>query len=183
MKFKETKLKGAYIIELSTISDDRGVFMRTYCKDEFKAIGFEKEFVQFNQSINYKKGTLRGMHYQIPPFAECKLIRCISGAVLDVIVDIRNASSTFLQWHAEVLTENNYKMVFIPEGFAHGFLTLEDNSNLMYHHTSFYNKESDRGILYNDALLAIRWPNNVGIISQKDKSYTVLDNNFKGIKI
>jgi dTDP-4-dehydrorhamnose 3,5-epimerase len=183
MNFIETKLKGSYCIEPVQLVDERGVFMRNFCEREFKKINFSKHFVQFNQSINYKKGTLRGMHFQMPPYAETKLIKCISGAVLDIIVDIRCSSNTFLQWHAEELTEDNHRMMFIPEGFAHGFITLKDNTILIYHHTSFYHKESDRGLLYNDPQLRIDWPIDIKVISDKDLSYAPLDNNFKGIQI
>ncbi|MES2681202.1 MAG: dTDP-4-dehydrorhamnose 3,5-epimerase family protein, partial [Bacteroidota bacterium] len=124
MKFTPQSLSGVYLVELHLLKDDRGGFARTYCKREFEQIGHKKEFVQLNQSWNTKKGTIRGMHYQVPPFSEIKLIRCVKGAVLDVVVDIRKNSPTFLQHLAVELSEDNKTMIYLPEGFAHGFQTL-----------------------------------------------------------
>lgn len=183
MNFTETTLKGAYVIEPIKLIDERGGFSRTFCKEEFKNIKHTKEFVQFNQSFNLQKGTIRGMHFQQPPFCEIKLIRCIKGSVYDVIVDIRNSSPTFLQWFGIELSDLNMKMIYVPEGFAHGFQTLEDNSELLYHHTNFYVPSSEKGIRYNDEMINIHWPLAVSMISEKDKSYPLLTNSFKGITI
>ena len=138
MIFTETGLSGAFVVEPEPFIDERGSFARVYCKDEFKHIGSIKEFVQINHSVNKLKGTFRGLHYQLPPFTETKLIRCIHGKVFDVIVDIRTKSDTFLKHFAINLSAVNMKMILVPEGFAHGFLTLKDNSQMIYHHTALY---------------------------------------------
>ena len=138
MKFTSTKLSGAYIIELEPIRDERGFFVRMFCKNDFKQIGFGKEIVQINHSLTRKKGAVRGLHYQLPPACETKIIRCVHGAVFDVMIDIRAGSPTFLQWFGMELSESNMRMALIPEGFAHGFQTLAENAELLYHHTAFY---------------------------------------------
>ena len=181
MKFIETNLKNAFVIELSPMVDDRGTFMRTFCKKEFEEIGHTKEFVQLNHSINTKKGTLRGMHYQNLPFEEIKLIRCVRGRVYDVIVDIRAHSATFLQYFGVELSAENKRMIYVPQGFAHGFQTLEDDSELLYHHTEFYNPLADAGLNYADTKINIDWKLPVSIISQKDKDLPFLGEDFKGI--
>lgn len=183
MNFIETKLKGAYVIELNPLEDERGMFARVFCKKEFSKIKHDKEFVQFNHSLNEKKGILRGLHYQEPPFAEIKLIRCIRGALFDVIVDIRKSSSTFLQWTGVELSETNMKMMYVPEGFAHGFQTLNDSTELLYHHTNFYEPSAERGIRYNDSMIGIQWPDKVPIISEKDTNYPLLKTGFTGIEL
>ena len=183
MKFIETELKGAYTIEIEASVDDRGWFSRVFCMKEFRQIDHNENFVQINHSSNTNKGTVRGMHYQIPPEAEIKLIRCIRGKIFDVILDLRENSPTFLQWIGVELSAENMKMIYVPEGFAHGFQTLEDNSELIYHHTSFYNPSAERGIRYNDTLAGIKWPLDITNISEKDASYPLLDLNFKGLNL
>ncbi|HEY1039545.1 MAG TPA: dTDP-4-dehydrorhamnose 3,5-epimerase [Bacteroidia bacterium] len=180
MKFLETTLKGAFVIQPTLLSDERGGFSRVFCKKEFMEIGHSKEFVQFNHSYNSKKGTVRGMHYQEAPHSEIKLIRCVKGAVYDVIIDIRKGSPTFMQWYATELSAANRNLMYVPEGFAHGFQTLEEDSELIYHHTSFYEPAAERGLRYNDELLAVNWPLEVSAISQKDENYPLLTPNFKG---
>jgi dTDP-4-dehydrorhamnose 3,5-epimerase len=179
MKFIETPLKGAFEIDLEPFSDERGLFARTFCKNEFSKIGFDKEFVQFNFSKTSFKGTIRGLHYQVPPYSETKLIRCIRGRVYDVMVDLRLDSKTYMKYFGLELSEDNMKMVLIPEGFAHGFQTLEDNSQLIYHHTAFYTPGFERGIRYNDPELAIKWPLAVSVVSDKDNNYPLLSKTFK----
>jgi len=181
MKFTETRLKKLYIIEPEPFVDERGVFFRTYCKEEFKKIGLNKDFVQINQSINSKKGTFRGLHYQIPPYGDTKLIRCISGRVLDILVDIRKGSITFLNYFAIEISEENKKMIFVPEGFAHGFMTLEDNSQLIYHHTAFYQPSFEAGINYNDPKIKLELPINIRVINKKDADIPLIDNQFTGV--
>jgi dTDP-4-dehydrorhamnose 3,5-epimerase len=181
MKFIPQPLAGVYLVELRLLTDDRGGFARTFCKREFEQIGHKKEFVQLNQSWNTKKGTVRGMHYQVPPFSEIKLIRCIKGAVLDVVVDIRKDSPTFLQHLAVELSEDNKTMIYLPEGFAHGFQTLTDRAELIYHHTEYFTPEADAGLNFNDPLLKINWPLPVSVISEKDKTNKYIDPTFKGI--
>ena len=180
MNFIETKLKGCYEIEVIPHEDNRGWFARTYCKDEFKKIGHQKEWVQFNHSFTREKGTVRGMHFQ-DPNQEIKLVRCIAGSVFDVTIDLRKNSETFLQWFALELSASNKKMIYIPEGFAHGFQTLSTDAELIYHHTAFYTPASERGINYADDLIKIQWPLPITFISEKDKNFPFLDFNFKGI--
>jgi dTDP-4-dehydrorhamnose 3,5-epimerase len=183
MRFLDTELKGAFIIELEPRRDDRGLFVRTFCKREFSEINHSKEFVQCNQSISVQKGTLRGMHFQVPPSAEIKLIRCIRGKVFDVIIDLRKDSPTFLEHIEVILSEENMNMIYVPEGFAHGFQTLEDNSQMMYHHTEYYTPENERGLNFNDPAFHISWPLEPFNVSEKDQKYPFIDNNFKGIAV
>ncbi len=174
MKFIPTPLAGAYVIDLTPFADERGLFARTFCLKEFAAIGHTLPFVQHNHSINHHKGTLRGMHYQVAPFQEIKLIRCIVGSVYDVIVDLRLDSPTYLQHFGTILSSQNRQMIYVPEGFAHGFQTLEDHTELLYHHTAYYTPEADRGVRYDDPLLAIHWQLPPVMVSPKDKSYPLL---------
>lgn len=181
MIFTALPLAGAYTVDVQAFSDERGWFARVWCKNEFGEIGHTKEWVQMNHSVSYAKGTLRGMHFQHPPFHEIKLVRCIAGAVIDVIVDIRQGSPTFLQWQAVELSAENNRMIYIPEGFAHGFQTLQDNSALIYHHTEFYTPGAEGGIRYDDPLVDIRWTLPVTVVSQRDAGHPLLDHKFKGI--
>lgn len=181
MRFEKTNIEGLYIIHVKKQEDDRGLFTRTFCKKEFEEINFDKEFVQFNHSFNKHKGTLRGMHFQKAPFKETKLIRCVQGSVYDVAVDIRKNSPTFLQHFALELSEENMVSILIPEGFAHGFQTMEDNSSLVYHHTEYYKPEAEAGLRFSDPALNITWKIAAGAMSDKDKSYQLIDKNFKGI--
>ncbi len=181
MIFTESKLQGSYTIELEPFTDERGWFARYFCMDEFSQIGHMNEWLQMNHSATYKKGSLRGMHYQLPPFSEIKLVRCIAGAVFDVIIDIRKDSKTILQWFGAELSAANKKMMYIPEGFAHGFLCLTDNCELLYHHTEFYKPNVEAGIKYDDPKINIEWPMPVTVISERDRSHPYLNENFKGI--
>lgn len=181
MIFTPTQLKGVFIIDLQPVGDSRGWFSRTYCKNEFAEIGHDKEWVQLNHSFTSKKGTVRGMHYQLPPFSEIKMVRCIAGAVLDVVIDLRKDSPAFLQWTGVELSAENKKMIYIPEGFAHGFQCLTDNCELLYHHSAFYTPGAEGGIRYNDPLVGINWPLELTEISDRDKAHPFLDKNFKGI--
>ena len=183
MIFRETFLRGAYIVELKPFTDDRGMFVRTFCKNEFQEIGHVKEFIQFNHSVTNKKGTIRGLHYQVPPYSEIKLIRCVRGSVYDVIVDLRQHSPTFLKHVSVELTEHNLLSLYIPEGFAHGFQTLEDNTQLIYHHTAYYTPGHEAGIRYNDPSVGISWPLPVSVITDKDMNHDLLTNSFKGISL
>ena len=181
MKFDPTFLTGVYVIELDPIIDERGWFARTYCKKEFNKIGHEGEWVQLNHSFTSRKGTVRGMHYQLPPFSEIKMVRCIVGAVFDVVVDLREGSPTFLKWFGVELSADNKKMIYIPVGFAHGFQTLSDDAELIYHHSQFYEPNVEGGIRYNDQQINIEWPQPLTNISERDRDHPLLDNNFKGI--
>jgi dTDP-4-dehydrorhamnose 3,5-epimerase len=171
MKFVETKLKGAYIIELEKHEDERGYFARAWCQQEFLKQGLDAALVQCNVSSNPRKGTLRGMHYQIPPYAETKLVRCTRGAVYDVIVDLRSESTTFLQWTGLELTPDDGRMLYVPKGFAHGFQTLEDNSMVFYQVSEFYARDHCGGMRWNDPLVNISWPCDVTVISAQDKGW------------
>jgi len=181
MTFTPSPLAGAYLVDLQPHRDDRGWFARYYCKKEFEAIGQMKEWVQMNQSVSYARGTLRGMHFQYPPFRETKLVRCIGGAVYDVIVDLRQGSPTFLHSFGTELSAVNNRMLYIPEGFAHGFQTLAENSALLYHHTEFYTPGAEGGLRYDDPALGINWPLAVTVISERDSGHPYVDKNFKGI--
>lgn len=181
MIFNESPLKGSYVIELEPFTDERGWFARTFCKDEFRKIGHNKEWLQLNHSYTKQQGLLRGMHYQLPPFCEIKLVRCIAGKIFDVIVDVRKNSSTFLQWFGTELSAENKKMMYIPEGFAHGFQTLTKDCELLYHHTEMYVPASEGGLRYDDKMINIQWPMPVTAISERDKSHNYLQKDFKGI--
>jgi dTDP-4-dehydrorhamnose 3,5-epimerase len=181
MIFLETPLRGAYVIELEKHEDERGFFARSWCSEEFTAKGLDTRQVQCNVSFNKKKGTLRGLHYQLPPHAETKLVRCTRGALYDVIVDLRSDSPTFLKWFGVDLTAGNHRMLYIPKRFAHGFQTLEDGTEIFYQMSEFYAPEAARGLRWNDPRLAITWPEDDRIISQKDLEYVDLDRTFVGI--
>lgn len=181
MKFEKTPLSGSYIIEPEPRVDKRGWFSRVFCKKEFLQIDHQKEWVQINHSFTIKKGSIRGLHFQLPPFSEIKLVRCISGSVYDVIVDIRKQSPTFLHWFGVELSSENKRMIYIPEGFAHGFQTLTDNCELIYHHSAFFEARADAGLNYADKELNISWPLNVTEMSDRDKSHPMLNHEFKGI--
>ena len=175
MKFVGTELKGAFIIEPEILEDERGFFARTWCRKEFEQHGLNSNVVQCNISFNRNKGTLRGMHYQASPFEEAKLVRCTMGAIYDVIIDLRLNSKTFMQWIAIELTAENRKMIYIPEGFAHGFQTLEYDTEVFYHMSEFYAPEYARGIRWNDHKFNIKWPDGIRIISAKDKNFQDFD--------
>ncbi|CAN1209687.1 dTDP-4-dehydrorhamnose 3,5-epimerase [Tumidithrix helvetica PCC 7403] len=173
MKFMETKLKGAYVIDIEPIEDERGFFARSWCQHEFTERGLNPNLVQCNISFNLKKGTLRGMHYQVKPHEEAKLVRCTRGVIYDVIVDIRPESATFKEWIAVELSAENHKMLYIPEGFAHGFQTLEDNTEVSYQMSDFYHSESARGFRWDDLAFTIDWSVTEDlIISLKDRQYS-----------
>ena len=170
MIFKETKLKGAYILEIEPIKDERGFFARSWCKREFEEKGLKAEIAQINVSHNPKKGTLRGLHYQVSPHEETKLIRCTKGALYDVIVDMRPESPTFKQWFGVELTAENHKMLYVPEGFAHGYLTLTDDVEASYQVSEFYTPGAEKGIRWDDPEFNIEWPVPIAVISEKDKN-------------
>jgi dTDP-4-dehydrorhamnose 3,5-epimerase len=172
MIFRETKLQGAFIVEVQRLEDDRGFFGRSFCRHEFVGRGLNPEVAQCNISFNRDAGTLRGMHYQVTPHAEAKLVRCVRGSVYDVIVDLRQESPTFRQWISLELTENNRWMLYIPEGFAHGFQTLVDNTEIFYQMSKFYNPESARGVRWNDPAFGIQWPaKDRAILSDRDRDW------------
>lgn len=157
MKFLETPLKGAYLIEIEPHQDERGFFARTFCKEEFIKHDLKDDFLQCNVSFNHRRGTVRGMHYQVKPFEETKLIRCTRGAIYDVIIDLCQTSDTYLRWYAIELNENNGRMLYVPEGFAHGFQTLEDNTEVFYQMSEFYHPDCATGVRWDDPTFGIRW--------------------------
>jgi dTDP-4-dehydrorhamnose 3,5-epimerase len=171
MIFTETRLKGAHIIDIERLEDERGFFARSWCQREFANHGLNPRLSQCNISFNLEKGTLRGMHYQTKPFEEAKLVRCTRGAIHDIIVDIRRDSPTFRDHVGFLLTADNRRSLFVPEGFAHGFLTLEENTEVFYQMSEFYAPECTRGIRWNDPMLGIEWPSEITIISDRDRSY------------
>jgi dTDP-4-dehydrorhamnose 3,5-epimerase len=169
MRFIETNLSGAFIVEPERIEDERGFFARTFCQKEFEERGLNSEVVQCNISFNKQKGTLRGMHYQVAPYEEAKLVYCIKGAIYDVIIDLRPGSNTFKQWLAVNLTAKNCRMLYIPKGFAHGFQTLEADTEVFYQMSEFYHPECARCVRWNDPVFGIEWRIDNPIISSKDQ--------------
>ena len=170
MIFSETELQGLYVIEPERLEDERGFFARVWCEQEFKEHGINTQFVQSNVSFNKYGGTLRGMHYQTAPYEEAKLVSCTAGSLYDVAIDIRPESKTFMQWISVELTANNKRLVYIPKGFAHGFLTMEDNTDVFYQMSQFYAPEYARGFRWDDPLFGIEWPMEVRSISDRDWS-------------
>ena len=171
MIFTETKLNGVYILEIEKLNDERGFFARTWCKQEFVKYGLNSNLSQCSISFNLKRGTLRGMHYQISPYQETKLVRCTAGAIYDVVIDLRPDSATFCQWFAVELSAENRCMLYVPEDFAHGFQTLEDNTEVFYQISESYAPEYAKGVRWDDLAFDIRWPAGDRIISSKDASY------------
>jgi len=169
--FTETKLAGAFIIDLEQRADERGFFARSFCAREFAAHGLNPQVVNTNVSHSARRGTLRGMHFQRPPHAEAKLVRCTRGAIYDVIIDLRAGSPTLGQWLGVELTAANYRQLYVPEGFAHGFQTLEDEADVVYQVSEFYTPGAEGGLRYDDPAFGIRWPLPVSVISPKDAAW------------
>lgn len=170
MKFEETILKGSYLIKLDPICDSRGFFSRVFCKKEFKEINLNYDWVNINNSISNNKGTLRGLHFQIKPKEEVKLVRCIRGSIWDVMVDLRIESPTFSKYYSSILSASNRNMLYIPKGFAHGFITLEDNSEIIYFNSQFYSPNHERTLLWKDKEVNVNWPIVPTCISEKDEN-------------
>jgi dTDP-4-dehydrorhamnose 3,5-epimerase len=171
MTFHKTTLPGVLEVRLEPHIDERGFFARTWCRDEFEAHGLDSRLVQCSLSFSTRRGTLRGMHYQAAPFMETKLIRCTRGAIYDVVVDLRPQSPTFTQWVAVVLSAENRNMIYVPEQCAHGFLTLEENSEVLYQMSEVYHAESAAGVRWDDPAFGISWPEKVEVISERDRCY------------
>lgn len=171
MLFHETPLAGAFTIDLEPRGDDRGFFARVFCESEFAGAGLETRYVQVNSSLSRQKGTLRGLHYQLPPAAEAKVVRCIRGALFDCVLDLRPNSTTFGQWFGTELTAENRRMMYVPRGFAHGFLTLSDDTEILYLVSTPYAPDEERGIRHDDPAFAIQWPLTPVEISAKDRSW------------
>lgn len=171
MIFTKTNLEGAFVIDIEKKEDDRGFFARAFCANEFSTNNLDSKFVQANTSFNYKKGTLRGMHFQKSPYEEDKLVRCTKGSIIDAIIDLRKDSPTYKKWFGVELSEENRKSLYVPKGFAHGYMTLKDNTEVTYLVTQFYTPEADSGIKYNDPAFNIEWPMTPVVISEKDSNH------------
>ena len=171
MTFHETKLPGVFEVHLEPKSDERGFFARCWCEKEFASHGLNPKLVQCNDSFNRRRGTLRGIHYQVLPHSETKLVRCTTGAIYDVVVDLRPQSPTFKNWIAAVLTAANRHMLYVPEGCGHGFLTLEDETEVFYQMSEVYDAASARGVRWNDPAFQIAWPEAIAVISERDRTY------------
>lgn len=181
MRLVPTKIPDLWVAETEVWRDARGGFARWFCARDLKDAFGDRRIVQINHSSTIRKGTVRGLHFQYPPHAEMKLVRCIRGRVWDVAVDLRRGSPTFLQWHAEELSPDNARMLVIPEGFAHGFQALEDGSEMLYLHTAFYAPDHEGGVRYDDPMLNIRWPLPVVEISARDRRLAYLGRDFEGL--
>jgi dTDP-4-dehydrorhamnose 3,5-epimerase len=171
MIFQEGKVAGAFQIRLDPRVDERGFFARSFCQREFDQHGLNPNLVQCNLSYNPRKHTMRGMHYQAEPFAEAKVVRCIAGSIFDVLIDLRPESPTFREWMGVTLTAANRYMLYIPEGCAHGFLTLEDQTEVLYQMSEFYQAESARGVRWDDPAFGVRWPAMPELMSERDRTY------------
>ena len=183
IKILDTTLKDLKILERKMLGDKRGFLSRLYCKKELKCVIRDKEIKQINHTFTKKKYTIRGMHFQYPPFNEIKIVSCLKGEVHDIAIDIRENSPTFMKYFSQVLSENNFKSLFIPEGFAHGFQTLTDDCMMLYFHTEFYKPNNEGGINPMEKSLSIDWPYPFSNISERDSKHPMLNNDFKGIKI
>lgn len=181
--FHPTPIKDLWIVQRQPLEDDRGFFCRFFCAEEFKVVGMEKTIAQMNHTYTIKKGSVRGLHFQYPPHAECKIVSCLKGEVYDVAVDIRQNSPTFLQWHSEILSAENKKSLLIPEGFAHGFQTLAENCEMMYLHTAPFSGLSEAAINISDPKIGIHWPLPITDISDRDRQHPFITEKFKGVEI
>lgn len=171
MRFQQTPLEGSYLIDLEAKEDNRGFFARLFCQAEFVKHGLNFLFVQANNSLSKEKGTLRGLHYQLPPKEEVKLVRCIKGSLWDVILDLRHNSKTFGKHYGAILSEKNRTMMYVPKGFAHGFLTMEPNTEILYMVSESYSEEFERGIRWDDPQFQIAWPEKLQVISDRDSRH------------
>lgn len=178
----DTPIAGLKVVERKIIGDSRGFLSRIFCAEQLHKIGWDRPVNQINQTLTKKRGTVRGMHFQYPPYSEMKLVSCLQGRILDVAVDLRKNSPTFLQWHAEELSVENHRALLIPEGFAHGFQTLSDDCELLYLHSAPYKSEAEGGICPTDPMLNIHWSLKFYEISQRDAEHPLLNNEFKGIE-
>lgn len=179
----DTPLSGLQLVERRMMGDDRGFLSRLFCSEELVAVGWHKPIEQINHTYTKHRGTVRGMHYQLPPHAEIKLVSCIKGEIWDVAVDLRKGSPTFLHWHAEKLTAANQRALLIPEGFAHGFQTLTDDVELLYCHSAPYVQSAEMGLNPTDPRLNISWPLKISHLSERDKLHPMLDNAYTGVVV
>jgi dTDP-4-dehydrorhamnose 3,5-epimerase len=183
MIFHKTRIDGVFFVRLETHGDARGYLKRTFCKREFSQMGFSAEFVQMNHTFTKHIGTVRGFHFQHPPLAEAKLIRCIRGAVFDVALDLRKGSKTFLQWISVELSAENNTMILIPEGCAHGFQSLADDCEMLYNHTAYYEPSLEAGVRIDDPRINTQWPLPIQHQSERDKSFTLISEHYKGLTL
>lgn len=179
--FTKLPMEGLTLIQNRTFEDDRGFLSRLFCREAFTACNLDSNIVQINQSYTGKRGAIRGLHFQTMPFNEAKFVTCIRGSIYDVAVDLRFDSPTFLKWHSEVLSGRDFKTFFIPNGFAHGYQTLESHTEILYFHTAPYHAAAERGINFNDPTLGITWPLDVSELSEKDKLLPFIDDSFTGL--
>lgn len=179
--YTQTRLQGLVVVQRKPARDVRGFFARFYCADEYKEFGMQKSIVQINHTLTIKKGAVRGLHFQYPPYAEAKVVSCFNGEIFDVAVDLRKGSPTFLQWHSEILSANNCISLLIPEGFAHGFQTLTENCELIYLHSAAYHREAEGALNVNDPKISIVWPLPISEISERDRAHPFIDADFEGI--
>ena len=183
MKTQPTDIDGVFVVETTPFNDQRGAFVRYYCENELSSVIGKRSIVQINQSRTHIVGAVRGLHFQRPPHAEMKLVRCLKGKVWDVAIDLRAGSSTFMQWHAEELSPENARMLVIPEGCAHGFQVMKEDSELLYLHTAFYAPDFEGGALYSDPLLKISWPLSITDLSERDRKHPLITQDFTGLKV
>ena len=179
----QTDLNGLKVIVRKPILDERGFFERLFCADEFRALGLHKSISQINHTLTRNKGAARGLHFQYPPHAEIKVVSCLQGSVFDVAVDLRKDSPTFLKWHAEILSSDNQKSLFIPEGFAHGFQTLTENCELVYLHSESYKQEAEGALNLRDPAIGIKWPMPFTELSERDRNHHLINHDFIGITL
>jgi dTDP-4-dehydrorhamnose 3,5-epimerase len=181
--YTETKLAGLYVIQRAPIEDSRGFFERFFCAEEFRQLGLAKPIVQINHTLTHKKGTVRGMHFQYTPYAETKIVSCLKGNIFDVAIDTRHGSPTFLQWHGEELSAENFKSFYIPEGFAHGFQALTEDCEIFYLVTASYANEHEGAIHPEDPCVAVHWPVAISQLSNKDSAHPFIGNDFAGVAL
>lgn len=181
--FHSTSISGLYRIERIPLKDRRGYFERLFCQDDFRELGLKKPLIQINHTLTKDKGTIRGLHFQYPPFTETKIVQCLRGSIFDVAVDIRTGSATFLQWHGEILSAKKGISMYIPDGFAHGYQALEPNTELLYFHTTLYQPEAEGGLHFTDPRLAIEWEYPPVNVSKKDQGFPKIKPDFKGITL
>lgn len=182
-EIRETPLAGLKVIDRKVVPDDRGFLERLYCADELRDVVADRAIVQINRTLTSKRGTVRGLHFQVPPHAEIKFVSCLRGKVFDVAVDLRHDSSTFLGWHAEVLSEGGHRTMLIPEGFAHGFQTLTDDCELLYFHSAAYDAGSEGGVNPRDPAVGIRWPEDITELSARDAAHPMLTKDYGGVAL
>ena len=181
--FVPTKLQGIFVVQRKPLEDERGFFERIFCRDDFSALASAKAPIQINHTLTRTAGTVRGMHFQHPPHAEAKLVTCLRGEVFDVAVDLREESATFLRWHGEILSESNFRSLFVPEGFAHGFQALDHNCELLYLHSAAYCAAAEGGIHPQDPRVGVQWPREITSMSSRDASHPFLASDFTGISL